>query len=527
MTISNLAVLHQRLGADERALDLYAQLQTGETMQPSEEAQLLVNQGWLLRRLGDPIKAMQTYRQAQALFARAQHRDGEIGAWRNIGIAYALDLNDQPAGAGRVRRGAEAGAGVVEPARRSPGPPVPRRDASPHGAAGRSGRASSRPRSAAPRASASSKSSGRRSTASAGWPRPRAAARRPGGRTSRPSPPSNRFAPTSRPSPSGRSSWPTSATSTTRSSRCACRTRRPRRRRCSRSSSRAARAPGRTVCSRARSGCRSRDVQPKIAPGALLLEYWSASGRLGAGLGLLLRVRHRQAGGEPRTTSQTVQRFADAVSRGGDDWRTASVAAGRILLSGLPDLAGVTRLLVVPDGPLHFVPFEALTVPGARRSARRAVRDQLSAVGRVARPPQRAAGPPVDVAMAAHAAGLRRSAAGAGRPRRRGAALPRLSYADEEIRGIAESLPGRAELHLGADAQKRFLHQELRRARRCCTSARTRSPTRAIPTGRASCSRRRRPAGRPTTCSCARSTTSTSPACSWSRCRPATPSAAR
>src|SRR6266850_4214478 len=94
MTITNLAVLHQRLGADERALDLYAQLEADEAMQPSEEAQLLINQGALLRRLGDPIKAMERYRQAQALFARGQHRDGEIGAWRNIGIAYALDLND-------------------------------------------------------------------------------------------------------------------------------------------------------------------------------------------------------------------------------------------------------------------------------------------------------------------------------------------------------------------------------------------------------------------------------------------------
>jgi tetratricopeptide (TPR) repeat protein len=94
MSISNLAALHQRLGADERALDLYGQLRTGGPMQPSEEAQLLVNQGALLRRLGDPVKAMQTYRAAQALYARAQHRDGEIGAWRNIGIAYALDLHD-------------------------------------------------------------------------------------------------------------------------------------------------------------------------------------------------------------------------------------------------------------------------------------------------------------------------------------------------------------------------------------------------------------------------------------------------
>src|SRR5881409_641876 len=49
MTITNLAVLHQRLGADERALDLYAQLETDEAMQPGEEAQLLINQGALLR----------------------------------------------------------------------------------------------------------------------------------------------------------------------------------------------------------------------------------------------------------------------------------------------------------------------------------------------------------------------------------------------------------------------------------------------------------------------------------------------
>src|SRR5262245_6668654 len=94
MSTSNLAALYQRLGADERALDLYAAMRAGETMTTSEEAQLLINQGALLRRLGDPAKALATYREAQALFAREQHRDGEIGAWRNIGIVYALDQND-------------------------------------------------------------------------------------------------------------------------------------------------------------------------------------------------------------------------------------------------------------------------------------------------------------------------------------------------------------------------------------------------------------------------------------------------
>jgi CHAT domain-containing protein/tetratricopeptide (TPR) repeat protein len=94
MTLSNMAVLAQRLGADERALGLYARIGASETMQPAEEAQLLVNRGALFRRLGDPVKALELYGRAQQLFARAAHRDGEIGAWRNIGIVRALDLHD-------------------------------------------------------------------------------------------------------------------------------------------------------------------------------------------------------------------------------------------------------------------------------------------------------------------------------------------------------------------------------------------------------------------------------------------------
>src|SRR5256712_1464270 len=48
MTISNLAALYQRLGPDERALDLYTPLRTGEAMQPSEEPQLPINYEGLL-----------------------------------------------------------------------------------------------------------------------------------------------------------------------------------------------------------------------------------------------------------------------------------------------------------------------------------------------------------------------------------------------------------------------------------------------------------------------------------------------
>jgi CHAT domain-containing protein/tetratricopeptide (TPR) repeat protein len=97
LTVANLATLHQRLGQEQRALDFYRELApTPQSMPPSEYAQLLLNQGVLYRRLGDPVKALELYRASQALFVTERHRDGEIGALRNIGIARALDLADLP-----------------------------------------------------------------------------------------------------------------------------------------------------------------------------------------------------------------------------------------------------------------------------------------------------------------------------------------------------------------------------------------------------------------------------------------------
>lgn len=95
LTLANLAVLFQRLGQEQRALDYYRRL-SPQTMPASERAQSMVNQGVLYRRLGDPVKALELYRAASALFATDRHRDGEIGALRNIGITLALDLNNLP-----------------------------------------------------------------------------------------------------------------------------------------------------------------------------------------------------------------------------------------------------------------------------------------------------------------------------------------------------------------------------------------------------------------------------------------------
>ena len=66
------------------ARSIVREIVTGDTMRRRRSA-AWIDRGWLFRRLGDPIQAMQTYRQAQALFARAQHYDGQISVWRNIG----------------------------------------------------------------------------------------------------------------------------------------------------------------------------------------------------------------------------------------------------------------------------------------------------------------------------------------------------------------------------------------------------------------------------------------------------------
>ena len=103
--LMNLAALFLRLGGYEQALDLYRELQKSpEALAPSEQAALLANLGVLYRRLEDPLKAMQTYRTAGQLFAKEQHRDGEIGVLKNIGIVEALDLGDLQAALGTFAR---------------------------------------------------------------------------------------------------------------------------------------------------------------------------------------------------------------------------------------------------------------------------------------------------------------------------------------------------------------------------------------------------------------------------------------
>ncbi len=92
-TWANEAALLQRLGRDGEALKLYQRLK-GEMAgaAPSERARMLSNLGALNRRLGDPYKALALYQQALALFEKDRNFDGQIGVLKNLGIAEAMDF---------------------------------------------------------------------------------------------------------------------------------------------------------------------------------------------------------------------------------------------------------------------------------------------------------------------------------------------------------------------------------------------------------------------------------------------------
>jgi tetratricopeptide (TPR) repeat protein len=95
VTDFNQATLYQRLGRYETALEIYRRVESSsKALTSSDRAHLAANLGTLYRRLGDPWKALENYQKAQSLFSKDRDADGEIGVLKNIGIVYALELND-------------------------------------------------------------------------------------------------------------------------------------------------------------------------------------------------------------------------------------------------------------------------------------------------------------------------------------------------------------------------------------------------------------------------------------------------
>ena len=95
ITEINEATVYQRLGRYQRALEIYRRVeQSSKSLTTGDRAHLLTNLGALYRRLGDPWKALDSYRTALGLYSKQRDADGEISVLKNIGIVYALDQGD-------------------------------------------------------------------------------------------------------------------------------------------------------------------------------------------------------------------------------------------------------------------------------------------------------------------------------------------------------------------------------------------------------------------------------------------------
>jgi len=93
--LGNLAILYEQLGQNQKALDYYQQVSdSGSAMTPAEQGQLLSSMGTLYRRLGDAVMALDMYNRAQKILSREHLSDAEIHILQNVGIAQALDFHD-------------------------------------------------------------------------------------------------------------------------------------------------------------------------------------------------------------------------------------------------------------------------------------------------------------------------------------------------------------------------------------------------------------------------------------------------
>lgn len=93
LTLLNLGTLYQKLGNEQRAINIYNDiLAHPEQATPRDLAQLNANMGAAYRRLGDPQQALQFYGYADEYYAKEKDIDGELGVLKNSGIVLALDL---------------------------------------------------------------------------------------------------------------------------------------------------------------------------------------------------------------------------------------------------------------------------------------------------------------------------------------------------------------------------------------------------------------------------------------------------
>jgi hypothetical protein len=204
---------------------------------------------------------------------------------------------------------------------------------------------------------------------------------------------------------------------------------------------------------------RLQDVQARLEPGSVLLEFWATDSG-----GAVLFVTRSEAALRKLPPVDWAGLREAARERSGD-WRARAAAIGRTLLADIPPLRGpeLRSVIVVPDGTLALAPFELLQIPGDDRTlVERAPVFYLPSAGLLLRDPagRRGWAPPWRrelLALAAPAVPISSGAGPLGALAGDPAAWAPLPMAGEEARAIAGLLPGRSDLHLGADALKRYL----------------------------------------------------------------------
>jgi tetratricopeptide (TPR) repeat protein len=89
----NQGVVLEKVGAYREALDLYKGLLAGsDALDPRRRAALLVNAGVMYRNLGDPVSAVEAFREAVATYRAQGDTAGLSNASLNLGLALHLNL---------------------------------------------------------------------------------------------------------------------------------------------------------------------------------------------------------------------------------------------------------------------------------------------------------------------------------------------------------------------------------------------------------------------------------------------------
>ncbi len=436
ITAANVALVFQRLGLYERALDEYKKLDpVAGAMLPKERAGRLSNLGALYRHLGDPYKALDCYRQAGELYARDRDPDGELSARTNAGIAQALDLRDYRSALATfddaLARAGKAGSNWHSMQIRLYRAETLRRMG----------------RQPAPEFEAALESARRLKMPEAEWKAlfalgrvKEAAGVIEGIREQAPSGAlRGHFLAEKRDVYDATIEQCLAANDTEGFLRWSERAR-----------ARALRDQlGKSIGEEVGLAA----LQARLDPDALLLIYWTGPERGGVlwvtrtGSGLLAR--------EPVDVKPLLEKLS---TPDGGDWREDARAAGARLLDGIPPLkaGGIRRVIVVPDGLLQVVPFDALPVPGRTNLlVEEAAVTYLPTAALLARAPERLRGwrPPWARSLVALAAPQ-----GAD-PLVDFAPLPPLANAMREARAIAHRLSGRTLVLAGDAAGKNALDQ--------------------------------------------------------------------